>query len=225
MELLDSLTNKQKKIVISVGIIIALIVMFIIYQKSGSKNIIDYDEEFLISENSIKNNSTKVNNTEDLKELEEIVVHIAGAVNSPGVVKLKDGERIEDAIKLAGGLTENADISNVNLAYVLEDGVKIIIPSKGDGQKETLKIIDKEAGDNIVFKEESTSNNKATLININKANIEELQTLSGVGPSLASRIIEYRNTNGKFSNIEDLKNVSGIGDNKFEAIKKSVCVD
>lgn len=222
--MLDSLTNKQKKIVISVGIIIALIVMLIIYQKAGNKNNIDYDEEILISENSTKYNSTKVKNTEDTEELEEIAVHIAGAVNSPGVVKLKDGGRIEDAIKLAGGLKENADISNVNLAFVLEDGLKIIIPSKEDEQNEDQKIIDEEAGDNIVARDESTATNKTTLININQANTEELQTLSGVGPSLANRIIEYRKTNGKFSNIEELKNVSGIGENKFDTIKDCICV-
>ena len=222
--MLDSLTNKQKKIILTVGIIIALIVMYIIYQNAGSKNNIDFDEEILVSGNSTKDDSTKGKTEENLEDLEEIIVHIAGAVNAPGVVRLKEGDRIEDAINLAGGLKENADISKVNFAFILEDGVKIIIPEKEKEINEDLKIISEDAGDNIVLKEDSKFNNETTLVNINKATEEELEQLSGVGPSLANKIIEYRKNNGKFSNIEDLKNVSGIGESKFEAIKDSICV-
>lgn len=222
--MLDSLTNKQKKIILTVGIIIALIVMYIIYQNAGSKNNIDFDEEILVSGNSTKDDSTKGKTEENLENLEEIVVHIAGAVNSPGVVRLKEGGRIEDAINLAGGLKENADISKVNLAFILEDGVKIIIPEKEDEINEDLKIINEDAGDNIVLKVDSNSSDNTALVNINKATQEELEQLSGVGPSLASKIIEYRKNNGKFSDIEDIKSVSGIGESKFESIKDSICV-
>lgn len=222
--MLDSLTNKQKKIILTVGIIIALIVMYIIYQNAGSKNNIDFDEEILVSGNSTKDDSTKGKTEENLENLEEIVVHIAGAVNSPGVVRLKEGGRIEDAINSAGGLKENADISKVNLAFILEDGVKIIIPEKEDEINEDLKIINEDAGDNIVLKVDSNSSDNTALVNINKATQEELEQLSGVGPSLASKIIEYRKNNGKFSDIEDIKSVSGIGESKFESIKDSICV-
>ena len=165
---------------------------------------------------SIENN-TKEN--EGSKEL--VIVHITGAVKMPGIVKLPEGARIEDAIDKAGGLTEDADISDVNLAYVLEDGIKIKIPTISEEKNE--EIIINSSGEGIVEKEIS-NNSENKIININKANETDLQTLPGIGASLAGRIVEYRNSNGKFNEIEDIKNVSGIGDSKYENIKNLICV-
>lgn len=165
---------------------------------------------------SIENN-TKEN--EGSKEL--VIVHITGAVKTPGIVKLPEGARIEDAIDKAGGLTEDADISDVNLAYVLEDGIKIKIPTISEEKNE--EIIINSSGEGIVEKEIS-NNSENKIININKANETDLQTLPGIGASLAGRIVEYRNSNGKFNEIEDIKNVSGIGDSKYENIKNLICV-
>lgn len=200
--MLENLDNKQRKIVLIIGIIVGFLVMVLIYQKAGTKNILEKDD----SEMLVQNFEVKSKDSEDEDKKEQIIVHIAGEIKTPGIVKLKEGERIEDAIEKAGGLTENADISRVNLAYVLEDGVKIIIPKK-NGESEESNIINDDAGEGIILEESFKEGNKV-LININKATQTDLEKLTGVGASLASKIIEYRDKNGKFQAIEDIKNVS-----------------
>ena len=210
--MLDNLDNKQKKIVIIVGIIIIIGILYFIYNGIDKKSTDQIDNNMLSIENNTKEN-------EGTKEL--VIVHITGAVKTPGIVKLPEGARIEDAIDKAGGLTEDADISDVNLAYVLEDGIKIKIPTISEEKNE--EIIINSSGEGIVEKEIS-NNSENKIININKANETDLQTLPGIGASLAGRIVEYRNSNGKFNEIEDIKNVSGIGDSKYENIKNLICV-
>ena len=210
--MLDNLDNKQKKIVIIVGIIIIIGILYFIYNGIDKKSTDQIDNNMLSIENNTKEN-------EESKEL--VIVHITGAVKMPGIVKLPEGARIEDAIDKAGGLTEDADISDVNLAYVLEDGIKIKIPTISEEKNE--EIIINSSGEGIVEKEIS-NNSENKIININKANETDLQTLPGIGASLAGRIVEYRNSNGKFNEIEDIKNVSGIGDSKYENIKNLICV-
>ncbi len=210
--MLDNLDNKQKKIVIIVGIIIIIGILYFIYNGIDKKSTDQIDNNMLSIENNTKEN-------EGSKEL--VIVHITGAVKTPGIVKLPEGARIEDAIDKAGGLTEDADISDVNLAYVLEDGIKIKIPTISEEKNE--EIIINSSGEGIVEKEIS-NNSENKIININKANETDLQTLPGIGASLAGRIVEYRNSNGKFNEIEDIKNVSGIGDSKYENIKNFICV-
>ena len=118
------------------------------------------------------------------------------------------GSRVDDAIKAAGGATANVDFEKLNLAYELSDGEKVYIPS----------IFDEETEYTI------GSDVKNTKVNINKATASELETINGVGPALAEKIVAYRNENGRFSSVEDLKNVSGIGEKKFESIKDEVVV-
>ena len=210
--MLDNLDSKQKKIVIIVGIIIIIGILYFIYNEVDKKSTDQIDNNMLSIENNTKEN-------EESKEL--VIVHITGAVRTPGIVKLPEGARIEDAIDKAGGLTEDADISDVNLAYVLEDGIKIKIPTISEEKNE--EIIISSSGEGIVEKEIS-NNSENKIININKANETDLQTLPGIGASLAGRIEEYRNSNGKFNEIEDIKNVSGIGESKYENIKNLICV-
>lgn len=210
--MLDNLDSKQKKIVIIVSSIIIIGILYCIYNGIDKKSTDQIDNNMLSIENNTKEN-------EESKEL--VIVHITGAIKTPGIVKLPEGARMEDAIDKAGGLTENADISDVNLAYVLEDGIKIKIPTISEEKNE--EIIISSSGEGIVEKELS-NNSENKLININKANETDLQTLPGIGASLAGRIVEYRNSNGKFNKIEDIKNVSGIGDSKYENIKNLICV-
>ncbi|MGB9812507.1 MAG: helix-hairpin-helix domain-containing protein [Thermovenabulum sp.] len=132
-------------------------------------------------------------------EEKKIYVYITGAVKHPGVYNLKDGDRIKDLVELAGGLLEDADIESVNLAKKLSDEEKIHIPFKGETSTERLI--------------------KDNRININTADETELDKLPGIGPSLAKRIVDYRNTHGPFKKIDDIKNVAGIGDKKFEDLK------
>lgn len=214
--MLDNLTKKQKIIVIAIAGIVAIGIMYFIYNKNQVKEDINIENEILV--NSVITNE---NNTND----DIVIIHITGSVKNPGIVKLKEGSRIEDAIEAAGGLTENADITKVNLAYVVEDGTKIKIPSASEEDIGDEDIIDSKSGDNIIIEENTISSNNSTqTININKATEKEFETLPGIGPSLASKIIEYRNQNGKFESIEDIKNVNGIGDNKYEKIKDLITV-
>ena len=208
--MLDNLTKKQKIIAIAIAGIVVIGIMYFIYNKNQVKEDINIENEILVN-----NVITNENNTND----DIVIIHITGSVKNPGIVKLKEGSRIEDAIESAGGLTENADITKVNLAYVVEDGTKIKIPSASEEDIGDEDIIDSKSGDNIIIEENAVpSNNSTQTININKATEKEFETLPGIGPSLASKIIEYRNQNGKFESIEDIKNVNGIGENKFNKI-------
>lgn len=219
--MLENLTERQRKLLIIIGVVVAVLVMFFIYQNAGAREYIEQDDSQMMVNNT--DEKSRVKDTEFQDDKEHIIVHIAGEVISPGIVSLNEGGRIEDAIKMAGGLTENADISDVNLAYVLDDGVKIIIPKK-DAEDENKEIIKEDAGKGIILEDGFEVSKKAELININKATQADLEKLSGVGASLAEKIVDYRNKNGKFSSIEDIKNVSGIGESKFNSIKDFICV-
>ena len=209
--MLDFIKEKKNFVIIIIIIILAISYVAINYfTKDDTSTDINILENMEISEEK--------ENRENL-----VVVHITGAVNKPGIVKLKEGSRIEDAIEAAGGLNEDSDITNVNLAYILEDGTKIKIPTIDDmkNNKDSNYIIE-NSGSGVIISEENEISN--TIININKANQTELETLPGIGPSLADRIINYREEKGKFSKIEDIKNVTGIGDSKYSNIKDLIKV-
>lgn len=174
-----------------------------------------------ISQDIIINNQTE-NTTEENNNQEKIVIHITGAICNEGIYKLEENSRIADAVKMAGGLKEDADLKQINLAYVLEDGMKINIPSKNDNSNENINNTE-----NYITKEKLNSSNntnsaKTSKININSATQTELETLPGIGPSTALKIINYRKEKGKFNKIEDIKNVNGIGESKFSKIKEFI---
>ena len=152
-------------------------------------------------------------------EPKEISVYICGNVKSPGVIKVKEGTRLDEAIAMVGGASGEADLNAVNLAYRLGDEDMIYIPKKGEKLQVTSKTI---PGVNTV---KSITLNKPGKVNINTASESELDTLSGVGPATAKAIIQYRNQKGPFKSIEDIKNVKGIGDSKFNSIKDGITVE
>ena len=179
--MLDNFTQKQKKVIIIVLIIIGAGLIFFMYNKNTVNT--DVVEENILVSNNLQNNSSK-----DETEEEKIVIHVTGSVKKPGIVRLKEGSRIEDAIDAAGGLTENADITKVNLAYILEDGTKIKIPCVTDENIEEEEILSQDSGENVVEKENTSLNSKEKNVNINKASVSELQSLPGIGASLAERM-------------------------------------
>lgn len=146
-----------------------------------------------------------------------LFVDVSGAVLNPGVYELKCGSRVEDAIRAAGGLAEDADVSVLNRASPLTDGMKILVPRQGEAAQDTVS----GAGE---AQASSGSIASTSLVNINTATSAELQTLSGVGPSTAEAIIADREENGLFASTEDLMRVSGIGEKKFAKIKDAICV-
>ena len=214
---MNNLNKLQKKTIIIAVILVITIIGYYVYGRENTKEDIIEDEEILVK---------KDENLEEVTE-EKIIVHITGAVHNEGIVTLKENSRISDAIDAAGGLTEDADMSKINLAYVLEDGVKIKIPSvndKNEVREDNNVTNGAEIVDSVLEDTSNSANSKSKMININKASQTELETLPGIGPSIALKIINFRNENGKFSSIEDLKKVSGIGENKYENIKNLICV-
>ncbi len=167
--------------------------------------------------------SATINGYENLEG--KIAVHITGEVGKNGILVLPEGARIADAIEAAGGAKKEADLDEVNLAYELQDGQKIYIPNKKDKEKAEKKAyITSGSGNNVIVQDENSNKGESKKVNVNTANQSELETLPGIGPSIASRIIEYREKNGKFQKIEDLQNVKGIGDAKFGNVKEYVVV-
>lgn len=213
--------NLKYIIPIFILVIISVIIVILYYPKEEAK------PQIVKVKKQISN--------KEVKEEKYYYVDIKGAVNNPGVYKLKEDSRVIDAINNSGGLKENADTSIINLSKKIEDEMVIIIYSKEDLQKYKDNLSTKAIEDEI--KKEKISidkNNKAEInidlkedngkININTASKEELTTLPGVGESKAEAIIKYREDNGNYEKIEDIKNVSGIGESAFEKIKDNITV-
>lgn len=218
----------NKKIIIII-LIITIIIGTTIYEKIiKDRNLIEINEDIDIT-NTNEENTTEEQNTTNSESNSKIIIYITGQVRKEGVYELDENSRITDAIEMAGGLKEEANIENINLAEILEDGTKIYIPNKKENNKQTenINLIQKNTGNTTeISKKNNTENkqNQNTKININTATQTELETLPGIGPSTALKIVNYRKDNGKFKNIEDIKNVSGIGDSKFNNIKNLIKV-
>lgn len=210
--------NKKKIFIIIGGCVILVIVAILFYSMQKAK------EEVFDFEN-LETNQENSSDNEEREEISQIVVHISGEVVNQGVISLNENSRVIDAINRAGGLTSKADISKVNLAYVLQDAQKIYIPSIEE--KEVEMYISDGSGDTGIVTSSGNSESKKDgelMININTASVEEFEQLAGIGNSIANKIVEYRKENGKFNSIEDIKNVSGIGETKFNKIKENICV-
>lgn len=143
-----------------------------------------------------------------------IFVSIQGEVANPGVYLVPSGSRIYELINQAGGVTDNADTSDINMVFVLEDGMQVIIPGHIDEQ---AYIVSKDL--TATLSEETSG-----LININIATLSELMTLPGIGETRAKAIIDYREKGGHFDTVEDIKNVSGIKNGIYNGLKDSICV-
>lgn len=220
--------DKKQKIIIGI-IVITIVIAIYYYIDIKENNLVIEQQELIEIEESVEENTIKNLTKEEEIKKEIIKVHVSGAVNEEGVVELNVNDRISDAIQKAGGLKENACLEQINLAYKLEDGMKVYIPTKEEQKKNNMEdTIEK----NIYITKTNENNQKSNefesksemKVNINTATQTELETLPGIGPSIALKIINYRNENGKFTKIEDLKDVSGIGESKYNQIKNLINV-
>ena len=222
--------NNNKVFLILIISILIIIGYYLYYRNNNDyeefETDIEIEEIAEVNEENILNKEQKLDeeNSEEIKDKSEetIIVHITGEVKHWGVLELEKGSRIMDAVNSAGGFTDEADTEKVNLAYELTDGVKVYIPSKNVDKESnitTQEYITTESGEDEIVEETEMKPKDNILVNINEATQTELETLPGIGPSIALKIILYRKENGKFSTIEDIKNISGIGENKFESIK------
>lgn len=204
--------NKDK---IIIGLIVALaLVLGNNFVKDKDDNLLDNNVSLLETDSDSLIEKDSEDHIAD--DNDQIKVHISGQINREGVYEVEDGDRLDDLIKQAGGLSPDADNKSLNLAMKLEDQMKIYIPSENE-------ILDQEnvGANQIVSKPDSISENGK--ININTASKEELMTLPNVGEKRAQAIIDYRDSK-KFETIEEIKNVTGIGEKFYQAMIELITV-
>lgn len=230
--MVEELLKDKKKIGILIVLLIIITVIGILYLNSGFMELKkNENESIFVEENTDSSNNNNIKNTSNenskgknnVKIKQEtitpqadknVVVEIKGEVKKPDVYILNEDAIIKDLIEAAGGLTENADLSNINRAKKLQNHDLIYIENKNEMvkkiQNSDLNLKGKDGG------------NYDKKININTATSEELKKLNGIGDAKAKNILEYREKNGAFKSIEDIKNVTGISEKMFEKIKEQI---
>jgi competence protein ComEA len=143
---------------------------------------------------------------------ERLVIHVAGAVRRPGVYRLRSGARVDDAVQRAGGATRRADLGGLNLAAELEDGRQVLVPERARAAGGT------EAGGGAT----APAPAPGQPLNLNTATLEQLDTLSGIGPMTAQKILDFREERGGFGSIEELGEIPGIGDKRLASLREDV---
>jgi competence protein ComEA len=219
IKVLISEPARLKKYLIIISVIIFIVVCICVYFS-------DANGAEIVPEVSKTDNSEV--NTEDGGDTEEIakvnvdiIVDVGGAVVTPGVYTLASGSRVFEAIESAGGLTKDADTKDINQAAEMADGDRIYVPTEKEVKDGFVGVGDSGTGSTA---SSGSIPGGVSKVNINTADSTGLQVLSGVGPATAEKIIDYRNSNGKFTSIEKLKNVSGIGDKTYLKLKDHICV-
>lgn len=217
--------------------LIVIVIIVVIGSIISIKNLKDINEGYIVSDIENKNevyeesktidinNNTK--NTMQISKVEtslndKVTIYISGEVKNPGVVELKYDARLADGVDLCGGLTEDANLNGINLAMKIKDEGHYIIPKVGEETADTVTNDNEYRNENNILNEaESNNDNK---ININTADLSELDSLPGFGQVTAQKIIEYRQEHTKFNSIEELMNIKGIGEKKFNNVKDYIYV-
>ena len=168
-----------------------------------------------VSKDSSTEKEVKKEEKEEPLEQDLITVDVKGAVKSPGIYDLPVGSRVNDAVQKAGGLTEQADSKSLNLAQRVSDEALVYVPTKGE----------EAAASQQTGSGTPPSTSKEKKVNLNKASLEELKQVKGLGGKRAQDIIDHREANGKFKSVDELKKVSGIGAKTIEKLKDYVTVD
>ena len=215
MEVLIEKIKEYKIIVVCVGLGLAVGAFFLL-KPSPEIPVKDTSQQTEL-ESSVKVKSKEeipkdIEETTEVVEQDFITVDVKGAVKSPGIYNLPLGSRVHDAVQKAGGMTENADGKTLNLAQKVSDESLVYVPSKEETDIQ-------EASPN------TTSSKESKKVNINKASLEELKQVKGLGGKRAQDIIDYRESKGTFKSVDDLKKVSGIGAKTIEKLKDYVTVD
>ena len=195
--------NKDMFIKVAAAALVVVVAFLFFILKEGSGEIAE-----------IQDSSSETTAITEERVDKKVIIDIGGEVNEPKVTELPEGSRVEDAIEAAGGLTDEADMTNINRAAFVSDGEKILIPSKNDAV----------SGSDGTYTGVQPGGYADDRIDINTADSAELQKLNGVGPATAEKIISYRESNGRFKSVEEIKNVSGIGDKTYEKIKEHIRV-
>ena len=216
MEVIIEKIKEYKIIVICAGLGLALGTFFLLKPTTQTPvtetNL--QTEVAAVSKDSSSEKEVKKEEKEESPEQDLITVDVKGAVKSPGIYDLPVGSRVHDAVQKAGGLTEEADSKSLNLAQKISDEALVYVPTKGE-----------EATSQQAASGTSPSTSKEKKVNLNKASLEELKQVKGLGGKRAQDIIDHREANGKFKSVDELKKVSGIGAKTIEKLKDYVTVD
>lgn len=230
---------EDRRTVKILAVIIVVVTAFLFFGPKGkNENVTLENKKDEISSGKASETANDGGNSEVAEESDKeketqgggkIFIDIAGEVKNPGVYEVTSDSRIFEAIEKAGGLTEKADTTNVNQAETVKDGQKISIPKKGA----TAQSSGGSGGESSQTTSAPASNAQTSAgtdpasgakININSADSSQLQTINGIGPSTAEKIIRYRTSKGAFKSIDDLKKVNGIGDKKLEKLRPYVTI-
>ena len=216
MEAIIEKIKEYKIIVICAGLGLALSGFFLLKPTSQTsvKETNLQAEVSAVSKDSSSEKEVKKEEKEESPEQDLITVDVKGAVKSPGIYDLPVGSRVHDAVQKAGGLTEEADSKSFNLAQKISDEALVYVPTKGE-----------EAASQQISSGTTPSTSKEKKVNLNKASLEELKQVKGLGGKRAQDIIDHREANGKFKSVDELKKVSGIGAKTIEKLKDYVTVD
>jgi competence protein ComEA len=216
--------NRRSRIILIGGCICLVVLLLWIFWPQSDKGFLVTSPQALAVENSetaaSADAATEVSSasTPSVVEVDLVVVYVTGAVAKPGVYQLIGGARIDDGVQAAGGFIDTAATDFVNLAAPLLDGQQIHIPTR----EEIAAGAPQPMG--TVTSSSSSNQGMSMLVNINTADSDLLQTLPGIGPATAQRIIAYRDAHGNFSSPDELKQVSGIGEKKYAALVDLICV-
>ena len=208
---------KEYKIIVICACLGLALGGFLLIKPSTQKPVTETNlqaEVATVSKDSSSEKEVKKEEKEEPLEQDLITVDVKGAVKSPGIYDLPVGSRVHDAVQKAGGLTEEADSKSLNLAQKISDEALVYVPTKGE-----------EAASQQVASGTTPSTSKDKKVNLNKASLEELKQVKGLGGKRAQDIIDHREANGKFKSVDELKKVSGIGAKTIEKLKDYVTVD
>lgn len=216
MEAIIEKIKEYKIIVICAGLGLVLGAFFLLKpsRPEPAKETNLQAEVAAISKDSSAEKEVKKEENEESLGQDLITVDVKGAVRSPGIYDLPVGSRVHDAVQKAGGLTEEADSKSLNLAQKISDEALVYVPTKGE-----------EAASQQATSGTTPSSSKEKKVNLNKASLEELKQVKGLGGKRAQDIIDHREANGKFKSVDELKKVSGIGAKTIEKLKDYVTVD
>lgn len=216
MEAIIEKIKEYKILVICAGLGLALGGFFLLKPTSQTsvKESNLQAEVAAVSKDSSSDKEVKKEEKDESPEQDLITVDVKGAVKSPGIYDLPVGSRVHDAVQKAGGLTEEADSKSLNLAQKVSDEALVYVPTKGE-----------EAVSQQTASGTTASTSKDKKVNLNKASLEELKQVKGLGGKRAQDIIDHREANGKFKSVDELKKVSGIGAKTIEKLKDYVTVD
>lgn len=215
VQLKEWMNTHQRLVVGLLVVMIGVLSGVLIWQQSAPQP----SEALLLKTTAVETTSSSTTEQTPTTTEEVYYVDIKGAVHSPGVYQLSSTSRVYDALQQAGGLTVEADEARLNLAQKVTDQMVIYVPKKGEGNTEEIATVS-----TVSLPSSNANANQSAIVHLNRATLEELQTLNGIGKKKAEAILQYRTEHGSFHSIEELQQVKGIGPKAFEKLKDQVAL-